>query len=166
MKSDCGYRHNHLSRVWLPRCLLGHLLQVLVPGLTGSVRRATYRSYHYICHTLPSVACVAVLHNKYDSSKSNTYRANGTEFAIHYGSGSLSGFLSQDDVSVSTAASRPASRPAAATTPLCAGGRHHGARPDLRGGHVGAGARLRGCQVRRHPRDGFPQVTLLVKDTL
>ncbi|KAK7754364.1 aspartic proteinase precursor [Diatrype stigma] len=45
-----------------------------------------------------SIACY--LHSKYDSSASSTYKANGTEFEIRYGSGSLSGFVSQDDVTI------------------------------------------------------------------
>ncbi|KAJ5918876.1 hypothetical protein N7454_010020 [Penicillium verhagenii] len=45
-----------------------------------------------------SIACY--LHNKYDSSSSNTYKKNGSEFAIQYGSGSLSGFVSQDTLQI------------------------------------------------------------------
>ncbi|RYP27034.1 hypothetical protein DL768_011371 [Monosporascus sp. mg162] len=45
-----------------------------------------------------SIACY--LHSKYDSSASSTYKANGSDFEIRYGSGSLSGFVSQDDVTI------------------------------------------------------------------
>ncbi|PKX92160.1 cellular aspartic protease [Aspergillus novofumigatus IBT 16806] len=45
-----------------------------------------------------SIACF--LHSKYDSSASSTYKANGTEFAIKYGSGELSGFVSQDTLQI------------------------------------------------------------------
>ncbi|NWI39763.1 RENI protein, partial [Picathartes gymnocephalus] len=52
----------------------------------------------YRCSPLYS-ACVS--HSRYDSSKSRTYIANGTGFAIRYGTGSVKGVLSQDIVVVS-----------------------------------------------------------------
>ena len=52
---------------------------------------------------IPSKTCKALacrLHSKYDSTQSSSYVANGTSFAIRYGSGSLTGFTSQDNVQV------------------------------------------------------------------
>ncbi|KAM7470117.1 hypothetical protein LguiA_008300 [Lonicera macranthoides] len=45
-----------------------------------------------------SVACL--FHSKYKSSKSSTYTKNGKSCDIHYGSGSVSGFFSQDNVKI------------------------------------------------------------------
>jgi saccharopepsin len=52
---------------------------------------------------VPSQSCNSIacfLHTKYDSSSSSTYEANGTEFEIRYGSGSLSGFVSKDTLQI------------------------------------------------------------------
>ncbi|CAK7348993.1 unnamed protein product [Dovyalis caffra] len=45
-----------------------------------------------------SLACY--FHSKYKSSGSTTYVKNGTSAAIHYGTGSISGFFSEDNVKV------------------------------------------------------------------
>merc|ERR1711942_358382 len=56
---------------------------------------------------VPSVHCVysprnlaCLIHHKYNSRKSSTYKRNGRKFAIAYGSGSLVGLLSTDIVSL------------------------------------------------------------------
>ncbi|GJN71171.1 vacuolar protease A [Purpureocillium lilacinum] len=52
---------------------------------------------------VPSQSCNSIacyLHSTYDSSSSSTYKKNGSSFEIQYGSGSLSGFVSNDDMSI------------------------------------------------------------------
>jgi len=52
---------------------------------------------------VPSTQCGSIacyLHSKYESSSSSTYKKNGTSFEIRYGSGSLSGFVSQDVMTI------------------------------------------------------------------
>ena len=45
-----------------------------------------------------SIACY--LHSKYDASESSTYKKNGSTFGIKYGSGEVSGFVSQDTLKI------------------------------------------------------------------
>jgi saccharopepsin len=52
---------------------------------------------------VPSTKCNSIacfLHAKYDSSASTTYVANGSDFSIQYGSGSMEGFVSKDDLCI------------------------------------------------------------------
>ena len=59
---------------------------------TGSSNLWVYSSK---CH---SVACLT--HSKYNSSKSDTYTADGQDFNITYGSGSVEGFVSRDQAKI------------------------------------------------------------------
>jgi len=52
---------------------------------------------------VPGSSCTApscLNHNRYNSKKSSTYVANGTTFAIEYGTGAVSGYISQDVVNI------------------------------------------------------------------
>ncbi|GAA6015300.1 hypothetical protein JCM11491_001004 [Sporobolomyces phaffii] len=52
---------------------------------------------------VPSTRCSSIacfLHAKYDAKASSTYKANGTEFKIQYGTGSLEGVISNDVMSI------------------------------------------------------------------
>ncbi len=52
---------------------------------------------------VPSVRCkdkACVTHAQFDASKSSTYKQNGTQFAIQYGSGALTGIIGHDVVSI------------------------------------------------------------------
>ncbi|ORY04806.1 endopeptidase [Basidiobolus meristosporus CBS 931.73] len=50
---------------------------------------------------VPSTHCTSIacfFHKRFDSQQSSTHKANGTQFAIQYGSGSLEGIISNDVV--------------------------------------------------------------------
>ncbi|KAJ1531256.1 Vacuolar protease A [Nowakowskiella sp. JEL0078] len=52
---------------------------------------------------VPSIKCRSIsclLHNRYDSSKSSSYRENGTSFELRYGTGSLEGVFSVESLNV------------------------------------------------------------------
>lgn len=52
---------------------------------------------------VPGVKCGSLscfLHPKYDSGASSTFKPNGTEFAIQYGTGAVSGYISKDTLKI------------------------------------------------------------------
>ncbi|KAI8806020.1 aspartic peptidase domain-containing protein [Cladochytrium replicatum] len=74
-------------------------IQIGTPGQTFNVVFDTGSSNLWI----PSKRCSSIacfFHKKYDSGKSATYKANGTQFEFAYGSGSVEGIISQDIVAI------------------------------------------------------------------
>ncbi|KAF9279718.1 endopeptidase [Linnemannia elongata] len=74
-------------------------VNVGTPPQTFSVVFDTGSSNFWVPSThCNSIACF--LHRRFDSEKSTTFHPNGTQFAIQYGSGSLEGIISNDNVEV------------------------------------------------------------------
>lgn len=70
-------------------------IQLGSPGQTFKVILDTGSSNLWVpSQDCSSLACY--LHTKYDHDASSTYKANGSEFSIQYGSGAMEGYVSQD----------------------------------------------------------------------
>lgn len=80
-------------------------VQVGTPAQTFTVVPDTGSSNLWIYSSKCS-AVVCWYHDKYDASKSSTYKADGEKFDITYGSGSINGFVSQDAAKLGDAVSQ------------------------------------------------------------
>lgn len=59
----------------------------------------SYNSLNFL-NKWSNIYFLTEVHNTYNSSLSATYKPNGTEFSIQYGSGAMDGFLSTDILGV------------------------------------------------------------------
>lgn len=84
---------NYLNAQYFTEILLG------TPGQTFKVILDTGSSNLWVpSQDCGSLACY--LHTKYDHESSSSYKANGTEFSIQYGSGAMEGYVSQDVLTI------------------------------------------------------------------
>lgn len=70
------------------------------PGVTFKVIFDTGSSNLWVPSSKCSLISWCLDKPKYDHTKSSTYVANGTDFSIEYGSGAMTGFFSEDTVTV------------------------------------------------------------------